>query len=377
MIVGGVEKALIELLREIDKSRFNVTLLLTKMNGPLEYQIPEGINVKYLNLDITVYDRALLARGRYFAFIRNKIVRAFLHVVPEYYSNTALSVKTWPLFDEEYDAIVAYKADDALVACLPSRFKGRKKVLYVHAEYHMSERAKRSYSKILSGFDSIICVSEFLCTYMMQEFPNCKAKNFVMHNLIDYKKIISLANDSVDYMDSHSDTLSLVTVGRLSSEKGQQMVPQTVRILLDQGYDINWYLVGDGPLREEIQQECEKNNVHDHVVMLGSRVNPYPYIRVSDIYVQPSLSEGWCLTVQEAKILHKAIVSTPFAAVREQIVSGENGLIVDAMTPEALAEGIRQLLDHPEMCEKFTNALKNESFDNAKEMQKLYDFIES
>ena len=48
-----------------------------------------------------------------------------------------------------------------------------------------------------------------------------------------------------------------------------------------------------------------------------------------------------------------------------------------AMTPEALADGIRQLLDHPEMCEKFTNALKNESFDNAKEMQKLYDFIES
>ena len=63
--------------------------------------------------------------------------------------------------------------------------------------------------------------------------------------------------------------------------------------------------------------------------------------------------------------------------MREQFVSGENGLIVDAMTPGALYDGIKTLLDHPEIREKFVENLKNESFDNSREMQKLYDFIES
>jgi hypothetical protein len=63
--------------------------------------------------------------------------------------------------------------------------------------------------------------------------------------------------------------------------------------------------------------------------------------------------------------------------MREQFVSGVNGLIVDAMTPEALFEGIKTLIDHPEMRKKFVENLKNEGYDNSKELQKLYDFIES
>lgn len=130
-------------------------------------------------------------------------------------------------------------------------------------------------------------------------------------------------------------------------------------------------------MRSEVEAEIERYDVADRVILLGTKINPYPYIKNCDIYVQPSFTEGYCTTTVEAKVLCKPIVTTDAPGMREQFVSGENGLIVDAMTPEALAEGIRQLLDHPEMCEKFTNALKNESFDNAKEMQKLYDFIES
>ena len=110
---------------------------------------------------------------------------------------------------------------------------------------------------------------------------------------------------------------------------------------------------------------------------MGTKENPYPYIKNCDIYVQPSFTEGYCTTTMEAKILCKPIVTTDAPGMREQFVSGENGLIVNAMTPEALAQGIKTLLDHPEIMEKFRNALKKESYDTTKELQKLYDLIES
>jgi len=178
-------------------------------------------------------------------------------------------------------------------------------------------------------------------------------------------------------IDVEMKGLNILTVGRLSTEKGQQMIPATVRLLLDAGYDVHWYLVGDGPLRETIEAEIEKYNVQDHVILLGTQMNPYPYIKNCDIYVQPSFSEGYCTTTMEAKILHKPIVTTDAPGMREQFVSGENGLIVDAMTPQALFEGIRTLLDHPELCQKFVGNLEKETFDNREELQKLYDFIES
>jgi len=103
----------------------------------------------------------------------------------------------------------------------------------------------------------------------------------------------------------------------------------------------------------------------------------YPYMRHCTVYVQPSLSEAWGLTVQEAKIIGCSIVSTNFTGIEEQIVTGENGLIVDTMTPEALCDGIKALLDHPELRQKFTkNLLSHETYDNSSELSKLYNFIE-
>ena len=130
-------------------------------------------------------------------------------------------------------------------------------------------------------------------------------------------------------------------------------------------------------MRETVESEIQKNDVAEHVILLGTQMNPYPYIKNCDIYVQTSFSEGWCLTVQEARILQKPIVTTPLPVMHEQIISGENGLTAEAVTPEALFEGIRTLLDHPELREKFVENLSHEVCDNSGELQKLYDFIES
>ena len=196
----------------------------------------------------------------------------------------------------------------------------------------------------------------------------------MLYNLLSTKEITLQSEDHVNWIPQNT---AILTVGRLVSIKGQAMIPRTTRLLLDAGYEVYWYLVGDGPLRETVEAEIQKYDVAEHVILLGTQTNPYPYIKNCDIYVQPSFSEGYCTTTMEAKILHKPIVTTDAPGMREQFVSGVNGLIVDAMTPEALSGGIRTLLDHPELREKFVENLSHEVCDNSGELQKLYDFIES
>lgn len=286
------------------------------------------------------------------------------------------NMKCLPMInDEYYDCIICYQGVSCIViANSIYRFKGKKKVLWIHGDHNRPKKLISYFSKIYCKFDKIFCVSETTRDDFCRQFPAVQNKTQVFYNLLPVDEILEKSKAPIDVSLTNT---AIVTVGRLSPEKGQQMIPQTTRLLLDAGYDVYWYLVGDGPLRETVEAEIQKYDVAEHVILLGTQMNPYPYIQNCDIYVQTSLSEGWCLTVQEARILQKPIVTTPLPVMHEQIVSGENGLIVDAMTPEALFEGIRTLLDHPELREKFVEKLSHEICDNSGELQKLYDFIES
>ena len=277
--------------------------------------------------------------------------------------------------DTEYDLVVAYQGYDPGVTCQAlHKLKSKKKIVWLHGECIESNIVMAMLGMQFKKFHTVFCVSDSIRKYAIEKFAGLQNVE-VFYNLLNREEILKKADMPFE-KPSHPDGTVLCTVGRLSSKKGQDMIPEIVRLLLDAGKNVYWYLVGEGPLREKIISECRKYGVQDYVFLIGSQDNPYPYIKACSIYIQTSLTEGWGLTVQEARILHKPIVVTPVPVFNEQITSGENGLIVDSMTPEALFEGIKTLLDHPEMCEKFVDNLKKEDHDNTDELQKLYDFIE-
>lgn len=380
MVVGGTERALLEMLKNIDYQRYEVTLFLGNESGALQKCIPDQVCIALFS---TQNAKALL-KQQICSFQINSVVKGIVNrlkarkYVKNYELNAHYSVKSLPLCSTiEFDCVIGYQIlSPIVVATALYRLKGKKKVLFVHGGNGRPLEVVPFYDIVYNQFDKIYCVSRKTQCGFNKLYPISALKTEVMYNLIDIERISEMAEERIG-THQYYDKLTMTTVGRLSPEKGQQMVPKATRILLDQGYEIYWYLVGDGPLRTEVEQEIEKNGVQDHVILLGTKMNPYPYIKNCDIYVQPSFTEGYCTTTMEAKILHKPIVTTDAPGMREQFVSGENGLIVEAMTPEAIADGVRQLLDHPEMMEKFTNALKNETFDNSAELQKLYDLIES
>ena len=115
----------------------------------------------------------------------------------------------------------------------------------------------------------------------------------------------------------------ILTVGRISEEKGQQVAIAALKLLLDRGYVLKWYFVGDGDNRDCCEQLAEEYGIRDNVVFLGVQTNPYGYMKDCDVYVQPSRHEGYCTTVNEAKFLCKPIVCTDVSGSDEMIANGE------------------------------------------------------
>ena len=382
MDVGGIEKALIELLKAFDYKKYEVTIWLKDNKGSMTTLLDPRTNINYWG---NVYSKDALQKQIKDFRIKETIRGIFFRFMCRFYKssydlNALYAMRSLPrITEKEYDCVIAYKAISATsVANTLYRFNSAKRVLWVHGWVPRDSNDFRYCDKVFNReyrkFDKVFCVSKMVSEYFTHDFPSTKNISSVFYNLIDADEIGEKALGNAEMKTDHT---CLMTVGRLSQVKGQAMIPLTTRLLLDAGYDVYWYLVGDGDLRETVESEIQKYDVAEHVILLGTQMNPYPYIKNCDIYVQPSFSEGYCTTTMEAKILHKPIVTTDAPGMREQFVSGENGLIVDAMTPEALFEGIRTLLDHPELQAKFVENLSHEVCDNSGELQKLYDFIES
>ena len=170
--------------------------------------------------------------------------------------------------------------------------------------------------------------------------------------------------------DVGSDCPFLLTVGRMAPPKNYPLAIETARLLSEKGVHFKWVFVGDGAERKDIERRIERYHLSDRIILAGRQTNPYPIFNRCDIYVQSSSFEGFGLTLSEAKILHKPIVTTNFPSAYDQITDGENGLIAE-MTPESLSDRIIRLIDNPDLKERLVNATRQEENLTAKTESEL------
>ena len=151
-----------------------------------------------------------------------------------------------------------------------------------------------------------------------------------------------------------------MTVGRLTRPKNHLLAIETARVLRDKGMAFKWFFVGEGEMRPTIEERIKEMGLGQNVFLLGLKENPYPYMFNADIYVQTSTFEGFGMTIAEAKILHRPIVSTNFDIVHDQISDHQNGLIAE-MTPESVANCIMELLQNEELRRHIVSNLEQET----------------
>jgi glycosyltransferase involved in cell wall biosynthesis len=129
-------------------------------------------------------------------------------------------------------------------------------------------------------------------------------------------------------------------------------------------------------LEEELSLLIQELGLQNHFFLLGKKVNPYPYIRATDIYVQPSRYEGKAVTIREAQILEKPVVITNFPTAKSQAKDGYDALIVDSDV-KGIVEGIKRLIDSEQCRNNIIKNIKNTCYGNESEIEKLYQLIES
>lgn len=320
--LGGIEKSLIEFLRFITSKDCEVDLVLWKKRGPLFEKVPESVNIIENigpgEFHAIVNSHGLQKIGKIINYIKFKIFAAY-----------GKAWKTLPQMRGKYDIAISYCQNGYSPYYVIDKVSADKKYLwYHHGSYEKIGREKEKDRYYFEKYDAIISVSKANKMMLSKHFPELSEKIIVIHNLLNEKEICLKANEEIDIFNNKSGC-RIVTVGRLSQEKGQLIAIEVARILKESAFEFFWVFVGDGPERERCDEKVREYHLESNCAFIGAQLNPYAYINQADIYVQTSMVEADPVTIQEAKILEKPIIASDIPAIREAMEGVVNGRICE------------------------------------------------
>lgn len=375
--MGGTNKVAIRFMEELVQF-CDVTLILSQNAGELLGEVPRGVQI--------ITDEMISFREMFIKDIKSfrigyvfRDLNYYLRVKTgrDNIDNYRYIVERHPyIVKDVFDCAISYHGQSPeRLLNLIYRIHSRKKAVWIHGEMSFPEDQCRRMEKYYRKMDQYFFVSKPTKDAFIQKINIDPTKTTVYYNRLNGQEIIKKSQEVMEDVFPE-ETVNLLTVGRVSPEKGQDMIPKIVRDLNDKGYAVRWYIIGDGPNQNKLRELINKENVSDKVMMLGVKNNPYPYMKACDIYVQPSYTEGYSTTICEAGILGKAIIGTkPSGGIRDQIENGESGLIVEASV-DGLTQGIIRLLEAPLLRKKFEQNILKKDFEGKGEIKKFINYIE-
>lgn len=364
--IGGVESSLAQFINYIVELGHEVTLVFWRESGPLMHSIPSNVTV----IDI----QRRLARWIY----RTGGVKEALRLDGALRRLSALAAITvrhalrhyknpWILLNPintQFDVAIAYRHEGYGPYYLVDKVEAHKKVMWFHHGAYtpspMGLRVDRSY---FGQLDTIVAVSAWGRSVLGEAFPELLDRIIVIRNMIDIQAIRHSALKPV-FDARKSPYLTLVTVSRLSEEKGIDIAIKAAHTLKEKGLAFVWYIVGDGPERSKLAGLIDSLELADDVVLLGERANPFPYMHLADIYVQTSRVEAYGLTIEEAKVLGKPVVASNIPSALEVLDDGRLGILCEP-DATAFATAIASLAQDSEARETLKKRLALENQTNA------------
>ena len=390
MEIGGAETALIGLLNALDPNRVDVDLFLYDHRGEMMQFIPKWVNLlpqipKYSVLERPIVELVKrgfwgIAAARMWAKRISKV--AYKRSGSKLENNGGLdkmSKCTAPLLPRinqsvTYDLAISFLTPHRIVA---EKVKAKKKIAWIHTDYTRVWVDAEDELKVWQKYDYVASISGDVTNTFLQVFPSLAPKIVEIENTLSptfVRKRAELQN--VDKEIRHEGTITLLSVGRFSDAKNYDNVPDICKRLINETkLNIKWYIIGYGGDEALIRQKIKEAGMEEHVILLGKRSNPYPYIKACDIYVQPSRYEGKSVTVREAQMLCKPVVVTNYPTAPSQIRSGIDGVIVP-MDNEGCAHGLAEVICDKSLQERIIAHLKTHDYGNESEVDKIYELIE-
>lgn len=386
MEIGGAESALLGLLESIDKGKYSVDLFLMRHSGELYKYIPEGINIlpeipEYACIEIPATEalkkrqlRIVLGRfiGKTLAKLREFILHYRDSFIPLEYSHKYTKCFMPVISKTKYDIAISFQSPHYY---LIEKVRSEKKIAWIHTDYAAIEIDRNSELAMWSKYDHIVSISESVTQNFLEVFPTLKDKVILIENMIPIEHIKMLSEEfSVENEIPADNSVHLLSIGRFCPAKNFESIPEICRRLIALGHDVTWYIIGYGDGLKSIKEAIERAEMQNHVIILGKKDNPYPYIKACDLYVQPSKYEGKSIAVREAQYLGKPVVIAAYPSSSSQLQNGYDGVIVP-LNNEECAKGISDLMNNPELIDTIRKNCSR-SCNNGNEIFKLYKLIE-
>lgn len=323
LTVGGAERVLIDIANRLCE-KYNITIFTIYGKGALRKQLDERVKT------ISIYNKQY---KDYSKFERIKISFKLMYAqkVPE-----------------GYDVYISFL--EGPITRLFAKKKNNNtgiKIAWVHNDISkvfgngiVAKIKKYFDKKVYKKYDKIIFVSK----ENKKDFENTYGNSFnfdVIRNYLDYKKVIEKADEKVE-MPYNNNDINLVTVCRLVEQKAIERFIKTHAELEKNGVHSKVYIVGDGPLRYNLQKQIDELNETSNFFLLGEKENPYPYIKNADYFCLLSYYEGYGMVLDEAKILNKKIIITDTAA--KESVENYNNAVIVKNTEKGIYEGLQKIL---------------------------------
>jgi len=367
MNLGGTERSFLNLLSELPE-HYVIDLLLLEEYGELLKDVPENVQIHILknNTEIKEFlkfgNRGFaikeLQRGRFLSFIKNMTVWVLLKLklLKHPFYGVSHYLKE---FDESYDNAIAFAGIHNFIAYFTLNYiQARKRFLWIHFDVTKIGFNTQFANHFYDKFQKVICVSQVVKTNLIKSLTiDISSKLEVVHNVLDLEEIeIKSKQKDIHW---NPDIVQVLTVGRLSAEKGYADFLPVIRKLKQKKLKFKWWIIGDGKERPKIERIIQELNLSDYVEVLGKKENPFPYYKACDIYLQPSKYEGHCVSIIEAKYFNKPIVSNNFAGITDEIENGYNGLICD-MNFDSQYKALKKMIEDKALRKRFVNNLSNE-----------------
>lgn len=335
---GGEARSTINIINNLDKKKYDIYVL----------ELERGLKSIDICREVTFLSPIISYREKKSMKLHN------------YLKNTNLITID---FDNNYDCVIA--CNRGLTSLFASYIPSSKKIVWIRGsignydynrtnDSNLQNLLKKQYEKqneIFYKYDKVVLVSDYVYDDFVNIFNEHKNKAIKIYNSVDPDEVRRKSLQEINIDIPKTENL-IINVGRLKEVKNQRLLIDAMKIVVERVKDAVLLIIGEGSLFSELQDYINKNNLTNHVKLLGFFDNPYPIIKKGKLFCLSSISEGFCLALSEACVLGLPFVSTNVGGAKEILDSAKCGLIANS-EKEDFANKIIEILTNKKLYVKY------------------------
>lgn len=336
MMHGGAEKVLVNLVNNMDKKKYDITVMTIFDIGVNKQFINEDIHYKY------VFKNIFRGNSVIFKFFKPEILYKYM-------------------IKDDYDIVVSYLEGSCTRIISGCRDENIKRFAWVHIaqdenEFTQAYKSKDEAIKCYSKFDKIACVSMDVRKNFIN-LSNIEDNVEVIYNTNETDEIVKQSKEHVCDVTFDKNAINICGVAKVRPRKGFMRLARVHKRLIEEGYKHHIYVLGEGEEKEKIERYLKDENLSDSFTFIGYKINPYKYVSKCDLFICPSFEEGFSTAVTESILVGTPVVTTLCSGMKELLGENNEYGIIEENSEEGIYRGLKKVLENPELVEYYNEKI--------------------